>query len=309
MKKILLSAGLLLGSFFTVNAQVTSFEASEGYTLGSIASQNGWNVTAAATLSTVSSDYSSGGGTNSLKIQGNNGTVHTLAGAFGPVTVVNGNTITVSMDIYFTNVSATASDFQILTQSPSQAKVTSRVNFNYEGNIMILDSSPTPLDPLALAYIDSGDDFVAGQWYNFRIVLDNLANTINYFLNNNLIYTGTRFGATNVEQLVFLNDNYDSTAYFDNLQVTSGALGTDEQIASKFSVYPNPSNNLVNIANDSNILLNAIAITDLNGRTVKSVKLDNVNDAQINISDLASGVYMMNISSDQGAAVKKIIKN
>lgn len=309
MKKTLLIGAFLIGSFFTVNAQVTSFETSQGYTLGNIAGQNGWTVTTAPVLATVSSDYSAGGGTNSLKIAGNNGTNHALAAAFSPVAAVNGATISVSMDIYFTTVSATSCDFQVLIQSPSQQKVAARVNFNYQGNILILDSSPTPTDPLALAYIDSGDDFVAGQWYNFRVVIESATNSINYYLNNALIYTGVRFGATNVEQIVLANDNYNSTAYFDNIQYTSGALGVKEINASKLSVYPNPTSGLVTISNDDNSALQSVSITDLNGRTVKSLKLNGETSSQINISDLSAGVYMMNISSDQGSVTRKIVKN
>jgi len=50
-------------------------------------------------------------------------------------------------------------------------------------------------------------------------------------------------------------------------------------------------------------------MTDLNGRVVKQNSYSNVSEVQVNISDLASGVYMMNIKSDKGSVTKKIIKN
>jgi hypothetical protein len=87
-----------------------------------------------------------------------------------------------------------------------------------------------------------------------------------------------------------------------------GLAGLDGQLASNFKVYPNPSSNVVNV-NSANALVNAVNFTDLNGRIVKSAKFNGVADAQVNISDLASGVYMMNISSDKGTTVKKIVKN
>jgi hypothetical protein len=46
---------------------------------------------------------------------------------------------------------------------------------------------------------------------------------------------------------------------------------------------------------------------DLNGRIVKSVKV-NATEGQFSISDLATGIYMMKISTDIGIATKKIIK-
>ncbi|GGB66137.1 hypothetical protein GCM10007424_02620 [Flavobacterium suaedae] len=94
----------------------------------------------------------------------------------------------------------------------------------------------------------------------------------------------------------------------DNVEVTATA-SIDEVSASQLSVFPNPANNVVNIVNTSNNLVNAVEVVDLNGRTVKSVKFDGVSEAQINISELSSGVYMMNITTDNGSVTKKIVKN
>jgi len=89
------------------------------------------------------------------------------------------------------------------------------------------------------------------------------------------------------------------------------SLGVNEEIynSSKLTVYPNPVNDIVKISNDANLAINAVTVTDLNGRTVKSVKLNGETSAQINVADLASGVYMLNISSDNGLIAKKIVKN
>ena len=66
---------------------------------------------------------------------------------------------------------------------------------------------------------------------------------------------------------------------------------------------------MINIANAENILVNGVVITDLNGRTVKNVSYNGVTEAQINVSDLAAGMYMMTVSSDKGTMTKKIVKN
>lgn len=95
----------------------------------------------------------------------------------------------------------------------------------------------------------------------------------------------------------------------DDILVTAeGVAGTNEFALSKFTVFPNPSNGVVTVAN-ANALINAIAVTDINGRTVKSVKVGGLASTEVNISDLASGVYMMSISSDKGTSTQKIIKN
>lgn len=89
----------------------------------------------------------------------------------------------------------------------------------------------------------------------------------------------------------------------------SGVAGVNESLASQLSVFPNPATNVINVINNNNILVEGINIVDLNGRTVKSAKFDGVTEAQVNISDLANGVYMMTVSSDKGTMTQKIVKN
>ena len=94
----------------------------------------------------------------------------------------------------------------------------------------------------------------------------------------------------------------------DNFSVTQ-TLSVEDFLNSNFSVSPNPAKDLITITNSDNISVNSISITDLNGRTVKQNTYSNETNVQVNISDLSSGVYMMNITSDKGSVTKKIIKN
>jgi hypothetical protein len=95
----------------------------------------------------------------------------------------------------------------------------------------------------------------------------------------------------------------------DDFKVTTTGLGVNEAFARKFSTYPNPANNVINISNNDSILLNKVSITDVNGRTVKTIEVSNISEVEMNISELTSGVYFMNIDTDSGRAVKKFIKN
>jgi Secretion system C-terminal sorting domain len=93
----------------------------------------------------------------------------------------------------------------------------------------------------------------------------------------------------------------------DNFTV-SQVLANNEVLESKFATYPNPTKNVINVTNTTDALISAIEITDLNGRVVKNVKVSDVAEAQISVSDLAQGVYTLKIVSDKGIATKKIIK-
>ncbi|MBC7607378.1 MAG: T9SS type A sorting domain-containing protein [Burkholderiales bacterium] len=86
------------------------------------------------------------------------------------------------------------------------------------------------------------------------------------------------------------------------------ALKTTDFLASAFLVLPNPVDNLLTVSNSNNIRISGVNITDLNGRTVKNQSFNNISDVQLNIADLASGIYMMKIFSNEGSTTKKIIK-
>lgn len=89
--------------------------------------------------------------------------------------------------------------------------------------------------------------------------------------------------------------------------VESAPLSIDSKEASLgFSFYPNPAKNIVSIEN--NQLKNAaVTVYDLNGRALLN-KTINVSQSEINISNLHSGVYLFNVTTDKGSFVKRIVK-
>jgi hypothetical protein len=112
---------------------------------------------------------------------------------------------------------------------------------------------------------------------------------------------------TGVYYAAFGADDWGSDYSVDRITVSEETAAVKNNTRSEFSVYPNPASNVVNVSN-IDALVNNVALTDLNGRTVKTVKFNGVSDAQVNIADLASGVYLMTISSDRGTTIKKVVK-
>lgn len=73
---------------------------------------------------------------------------------------------------------------------------------------------------------------------------------------------------------------------------------------SRFSgivVYPNPTNDILNIVSDLDIKVN---LYDLSGKILK----ENVTEKQINLSNLPSGIYFLNIEHEGNIYNKRIIK-
>ncbi|HLV51435.1 MAG TPA: T9SS type A sorting domain-containing protein, partial [Flavobacterium sp.] len=85
-------------------------------------------------------------------------------------------------------------------------------------------------------------------------------------------------------------------------------LGVDDFISSKFNVFPNPLTDMLTISNAENRVIEELTVYDTNGKIVKSQKGKTANETQLNIEDLASGVYMLHIKTEEGVAVKKIVK-
>lgn len=101
------------------------------------------------------------------------------------------------------------------------------------------------------------------------------------------------------------NDQY--VMFLDNINVTATVpLATNTFLTDRFIVSPNPANDYLKIT--SKLTINDIFITDVNGRVFKSLKVNNT-EATLNIADLATGVYMVEIQSSEGKVVKKIVKN
>jgi hypothetical protein len=102
------------------------------------------------------------------------------------------------------------------------------------------------------------------------------------------------YDSSNPEFAPILNLKYGATP----------ATSIKEIFASEFSVYPNPSNGLLTISGNETIT--KVEVTNLLGETVLRPTLD---QQSINISSLASGMYILNISTKNGIASKKVVKD
>ena len=69
-------------------------------------------------------------------------------------------------------------------------------------------------------------------------------------------------------------------------------------------VYPNPAKNIITIESNQNF---EIEIFSIEGQKIKSFKLMN-NKTDIDVLDLASGVYIINAMTDKGIVTYKFIK-
>jgi hypothetical protein len=73
------------------------------------------------------------------------------------------------------------------------------------------------------------------------------------------------------------------------------------------SIYPNPTNGIINFKFAMNIKINSIIIQNVLGEQV--VKAENIqNDIfSLNLSSLPKGIYFAIIDTDKGRSTKKIL--
>lgn len=100
------------------------------------------------------------------------------------------------------------------------------------------------------------------------------------------------------------------TYKFDNLKVTAlnQVLSTKEVLANRFNLYPNPATDLVTITNQENITVKQIKIYDLAGKLTDTQNFESKAVIQLNVEKLTQGTYLLHLQTNEGTAVKKLIK-
>src|SRR5690606_25932664 len=103
---------------------------------------------------------------------------------------------------------------------------------------------------------------------------------------------------------------------YDNINLTAInevppeviTLSVNEQLAAKFNLYPNPANNVVNITNNENMFVKEVAVYDATGKLITTQNFNEQTEIQLNVENLASGTYMLHLKTEEGTAVKKLVK-
>lgn len=306
-KLYLLAAALGLFIGGSVNAQTAvSFESSEGYSLGDINGQNGWIVTGNGSggfisNQTISSSMASQG-TQSLKIdQDTNfgGQQNLVMGAFYDFAGTISGQYSISADV---NVSAlNGADFMM--GIAGNTNFISQFITRYTGDVQVVDFDTTSQQ---LVYVTvPGLSWSPNTWYNIKMEVDGTG--VKYYVDDNLVYTGDAISTEPFSHMRFVHDNYGGFAHIDNIVVT-GTVGVNEIDKFVYTIAPNPAVDVINITMEENKNIQGVHLTDMNGRTVKTFDVRGVNQAMLNVSDLASGVYFLNVSADGITVAKKIIK-
>lgn len=100
----------------------------------------------------------------------------------------------------------------------------------------------------------------------------------------------------------FITLNPDAKIVID--LVEDATASSEQFFAENFTLYPNPTTDVLNISSKNGLNASEIRITDMTGKVVKVQK----DASTVNVSNLASGTYLIDITTKEGKATSKFIK-
>lgn len=169
---------------------------------------------------------------------------------------------------------------------------------------------------LVLSSISSSD---YNTWIKVEMVIDYNTNKYYYYLpslNINKGYSAIIGGSlSDVKDILFVSNFLDSSSVvkLDNIKLSGMStlptyLSTDNFLIEKFNIFPNPASNVVDITNSENMSIKQIEIYDVTGKLINTQYFNNETDIQLNIENLTNGAYLLHLHTNEGVAVKKLIK-
>lgn len=300
--------GLMILFFGFVSAQETiSFEASEGYQLATLNTQNGWEVTDDNSgnflQNQVVTDEEASDGSFSFK------------NAYEP-----------SQDWQWLPIFGAAKTFDTPKSFEDfvfsyDVMVTETMGADFELTLFGIDENEdfVPVAGFAMEYqggvyiisdINYGSDYIDGvswtpnTWYTIKIEVS--ATDVKYYMDDVLIYTGDNFTSENIEGFNMLHNNYGGDAYYDNFVYANGTLSNqDFSKLSDINIYPNPVENKLNIQGLDSLELERLSVYNMIGQQL----LESTSVENLNVDQLSGGTYILEITTKENKTyTEKFIK-
>ena len=117
--------------------------------------------------------------------------------------------------------------------------------------------------------------------------------------------------SNNSEYLYSINNTAEKASDRFEIVFTGKEIqNSADDIKNKVAIYPNPAEDQLNILNPAGIKVSKIEITTIDGKILKTVSPSLNNNLQtIDISEIPSGIYLIQVSTQSGIVSKKLLKN
>jgi uncharacterized delta-60 repeat protein len=154
----------------------------------------------------------------------------------------------------------------------------------------------------------SGSDFGLARYNNngtLDITFDTDGKVTTDF--DNYSENGLQMAMQTDGKIILVGNSFNdtSTAFALARYTNSSVLKNDMFTQNQFVIYPNPTTHFLGIENQNNIDIKKVKITNLLG---ESVLIKTANFKTIDVEKLASGIYIIEITTNQTSYQKKFIK-
>jgi hypothetical protein len=99
--------------------------------------------------------------------------------------------------------------------------------------------------------------------------------------------------------------NIDNDFFIDDFQITTTSLGIDEAIKSQFTYFPNPVNDVLTIKAQKAV--EDITVFNMLGQVVKR-KAPNTMNCTVDLSEMQTGAYFVQVSIDNTVETVRVLK-
>ena len=190
-------------------------------------------------------------------------------------------------DLFFLNTLFEEVEEKVLGNLPTHFDILSPNNVTLSDSVVTLTWEPSYSTVSSLINYE--------VWVNCSLVATVPAGTTNY----------TNSGLSNGEYSWFViamcaNGDWRQSSRQCNFSVDNSSNVSTNLSNSEFSVFPNPTNRFINIHSDKEF---EVELIDIYGQVILKEK----NTREINVSAIASGTYILRITSENFSEQKKVI--
>ena len=145
------------------------------------------------------------------------------------------------------------------------------------------------------------------EWTNYKMVA--FDSVITLYRNGEELFSVEPQQSLRYKGKLGVGTYYRNRAYFDDLMVTRlhSTTGMEDISGAGFSIYPNPSQDILNVEYDGG--LKSVIILNMLGQKMKQFENIDNQRMNINISDLEQGIYIIRLTSiDDSTGMGRFVK-
>ena len=156
-------------------------------------------------------------------------------------------------------------------------------------------------------FVEWDDNAGVSQW-NLQYKLANTNDWHNVVVSGTPTYAFENLEANEVYNLrvqaICAEDNFSD--WSNVLTATAQGVGINDHLLNSVSLYPNPANDVINVQ-CTMYDVQMVEVIDVYGKLIQTLNVTD-NPTSINVSNLASGMYFVRVTTEEGVATKSFIK-